>query len=517
MNRKAGVIYSNILMLVEILSTLLFTPFLIKTLGQAEYGVYQLVSSITSYLVLLDLGVGNSVIRYIARYREKNDLRGQNTFLGITTIYYVLVATLAIVISIFVLAVFPSMFENGLSTSEVSLAKKLFSITMCSAAFSLATSAFANTVIAYERFLISKGTVIILTVFKILASVIALKMGFGSMGIVILNFLMTVLTRSVYVMYVLFVLKLRPSFNKIDFSYVKEIASFSSFILLQMVATQINAMSDQVLLGMFVNGASIIIGIYGVGAQILQYFKTIGSLFTSVLMPGLVRLVETGAGAKRLEEEMIRISRIVFMVLSVIWVIFAFWGRDFICLWAGEENEQAYFVAVLLMFPTIFSYSEGVGYQLLQSMGKHRTPAIVQVISASLNVGLTILLIYWDPLKGAVIGTFISLCTCDIIIMNIMYKRQIGIRLTVYFIGLFKGIVPCLVLSAITGSLIKLANLNAYGWLGFVVNCGVMILVYGITMWLFGMNVYEKSIILSPIIKIKTRYSNSSHRKEMKL
>ena len=65
MNRKTGVVLSYVLLVVEIFSTLLFTPFLIRTLGQAEYGIYQLVLSITAYLALLDLGVGNSVIRYI--------------------------------------------------------------------------------------------------------------------------------------------------------------------------------------------------------------------------------------------------------------------------------------------------------------------------------------------------------------------------------------------------------------------------------------------------------------------
>ena len=115
-------------------------------------------------------------------------------------------------------------------------------------------------------------------------------------------------------------------------------------------------------------------------------------------------------------------------------------------------------------------------------MAKHRIPAIVQVIAAALNVVLTIILIYWNPLKGAVISTFIALFACDIIIMNIMYKRQIGIRLTVYFSGMFKGIVPCLALSAAVGGLMKLAHLNAYGWFGFVVNCGVVVLVYVISL-----------------------------------
>ena len=47
MNRKIGVIYSYALMLVEVFSAMLFTPFLIRMLGKPDYGVYQLIMSIT--------------------------------------------------------------------------------------------------------------------------------------------------------------------------------------------------------------------------------------------------------------------------------------------------------------------------------------------------------------------------------------------------------------------------------------------------------------------------------------
>ena len=69
MNRRIGVIMSGLLMVFEMLSTLLYTPYLIRTLGQSEYGVYTLVFSITAYLTLLDLGVGNAVVRYVSKYR----------------------------------------------------------------------------------------------------------------------------------------------------------------------------------------------------------------------------------------------------------------------------------------------------------------------------------------------------------------------------------------------------------------------------------------------------------------
>ena len=51
MNRKIGVILSYVLMVFEVLSTLLLTPFIIRTLGQAEYGVYKLAFAINAYLL----------------------------------------------------------------------------------------------------------------------------------------------------------------------------------------------------------------------------------------------------------------------------------------------------------------------------------------------------------------------------------------------------------------------------------------------------------------------------------
>ena len=53
-----------------------------------------------------------------------------------------------------------------------------------------------------------------------------------------------------------------------------------------MVATQINGYADQVLLGMLVSSSAAIIGIYGVGAQLVQYFQSIGQAIGGVLMPG---------------------------------------------------------------------------------------------------------------------------------------------------------------------------------------------------------------------------------------
>ena len=177
-------------------------------------------------------------------------------------------------------------------------------------------------------------------------TVIVLKLNMGSIGIVTVNLITTILCRGIFVAFVFLKIKLKPIFHGIQMSFIKEIIIYSSLVLLQMVATQINACADQLLLGMLVSSSSVIIAVYSVGTQIVQYFQSIGSAFNNILMPGVVKMVEENVDSDRLCDEMIRIGRIIFMVLVLIWGCFLVFGNQFVVLWAGNKNTQAYYVAI---------------------------------------------------------------------------------------------------------------------------------------------------------------------------
>ena len=51
--KKSGVILSYISYGVYMLSAFLYTPIMLRLLGQSEYGLYQLVNSVVSYLGVL--------------------------------------------------------------------------------------------------------------------------------------------------------------------------------------------------------------------------------------------------------------------------------------------------------------------------------------------------------------------------------------------------------------------------------------------------------------------------------
>lgn len=501
MNRKIGAVLSYVSMIFEVLSTLLLTPLIISSLGDAEYGVYKLVASVTVYLLLLDLGMGNSVVRYVAKYKATGDIESSRKFMGVCIIFYSVIAVVVLALGAVLITSFQDIFATGLSAAEIVLSKKLLLLTVINAAVTLGTSVFYNVIIAYSKFAVSKGSALIQIIIRIILTAVALNLGFKSVAIVAINLGLTIAIRLYYTIYVLYVIKLLPKFKNIDFSFIKDIIAYSAFVLLQMIATQINSYVDSVLLGMLVTSSSVIIAIYGVGTQLVQYFQSIGQAMGGILMPGVVKMVESGATAKALQNEMIRIGRYSISILGIVFVGFVINGQAFLEFWIGKGYEQSYFVALMLIFAQLFILSESVGNQILWAKNKHHRQALIKLAIVIINVILTIFLIQWEPLMGATIGTFISLMLGDVILMNFTFRKEIGISLIKYYAGLFKGILPCLILSGASGFLISLLNLS--GLPGLIINVGVMMLVYGISMWLFGFNQSEKSMITGILRKFK--------------
>lgn len=504
MNRKIGVILSYVMMIFEVLSTLLLTPFIIRTLGQAEYGVYKLSASVVAYLLLLDLGVGNAITRYIAKFRASAEKEQSQKFLGVATIYYTVIALVALIAGVVLIAVFPKAFAKGLTASEIKLGQELLFITMINAAVTLGTAAYNNVIIAYERFTVSKGVPIIQIIVRMVLTVVMLKGGFGSVGIVMVNLLMTVVCRGFFIIYVLFRLKLRPKFKGIEISFVKEIILYSSMILIQMIATQLNVTVDQILIGSLVASSAAILAVYSVGTQVTQYFQSMGTAFTGVLMPGIVKMVESGVDSKTLTDEMIRIGRIILIVLGLIWGGFLACGQQFITLWAGADNSNAYFVAVILMTAYMFILTESIGTQILWAMNQHKEQAILKGIIVLLNILLTVVLIKWQPLIGATIGTFISLVLGDVVVMNVIFRKKLKMNLGYYYKGLTKGILPCIAVATAVGFVAKHFLKNG-GWISLLLEVAIICLVYAVCILMFGMNTYEKNMVLSVLRKFKPR------------
>lgn len=511
MGRKKGVILSYVLMLFEIASTLLLTPYIIRSLGGSEYGVYKLTASVAAYLMLLDMGVGNAIVRYISKYRATGEIDQQRRFFGVAQIYYAIIALVAGVCGMILIWVFPTVFAVGLTLSEIELGQMLLTVITLNTVLTLATAVYPNIIIGYGLFSISRYASILQIIVRMVVTTIALGLGCKSLAIVTINLVLTVLLRGGFAIYVIYKLKLRPMLRGVTRTFIMGIVGYSTWILVQMVATQINAFADQVLLGIFIPGAATIIAVYGVGIQVVQYFQSIGTAFSGVLMPGVVVMVENGASPKELQTEMVRIGRVILIVLLAILGCFLIYGQQFIQLWVGIEYAQAYYVTILLMIAYTLIQTQTIGAQILWAKNQHKEQAILKFAIVLVNIALTIALIHWNPFLGATIGTFLSLMLGDILVMNIVFKRYIGISLRGYYYGLFKGVLFSFTISVAFSVLF--AQIGLQGWTGFIINGCVFSATYGLLMYFVGFNKSEKSLFRSLTLGGYKRISNTLRRK----
>lgn len=72
---KIGAFLSYVSIALNNIIGLLYTPFMLRMLGQNEYGLYSLVASVVAYLTILDFGFANAIVRYTVNFVLKTILK----------------------------------------------------------------------------------------------------------------------------------------------------------------------------------------------------------------------------------------------------------------------------------------------------------------------------------------------------------------------------------------------------------------------------------------------------------
>ena len=134
---KFGIYLSYISILISNLSNLILTPFIIKNLGQSEYGLYMLIGAIVGYITILDFGLSNTTTRFIAKYRASGDKQGEQKFMFTTLLIYLAISLIVFIVGMLIYINLNNIFGNSLSIEDLALAKSLFLILVISLALAL--------------------------------------------------------------------------------------------------------------------------------------------------------------------------------------------------------------------------------------------------------------------------------------------------------------------------------------------------------------------------------------------
>ena len=183
--RKLGAILSYISIIVSTIIQLLYTPFLISKLGQSEYGLYSLVNSIIGYLVVLDLGFGNAIVVYTAKYRAVNDTESEQKLLGMFKIVFYIIGLFAMMLGIILFLNVNNIFGNSMTDVELEKTKIMMLILTLNLGLSFSFNIYTCIINAYEKFVFQKILAILTSIIKPIIMIPLLLLGFKSITMVL--------------------------------------------------------------------------------------------------------------------------------------------------------------------------------------------------------------------------------------------------------------------------------------------------------------------------------------------
>lgn len=498
---KAGAALSYVSMGLGYLVSIIYTPIMLRLLGQSEYGLYNLVASVVAYLGVLNFGFGSAYIRYYSRYKVQEDKDKIATLNGMFLVIFSIIGLAAVIAGTILAMNSELIFGSKLTSIELSKATILMLILVINLAISFPNIVFTSHITANERFVFQKIVHMIKIVINPFVVLPVLIMGYGSVGMVVMTTILNISVEIIHAIYCIKKLKMNFSFRKFDYNLMKEMTVFSSFIFINLLIDQINWNVDKFILGRF--HGTVTVAVYGLAAQLNSYYTSIASTISGVFIPRVHRLVATLDNNDELTKLFTRIGRIQFIILSLILTGIVFFGRPFINMWAGSNYDGSYPIVLLLIIPVTIPLIQNIGIEIQRAKNMHQFRSWVYFFIALANLVISIPLARMFEGVGAATGTAISLLIGNGFVMNWYYHNKVGLDMK-YFWKQVLSFLPALIAPIIAGIIIN-SFINLYNLLNFLGFGVVFVIIFSISIWFIGMNEYEKELISKPIKRVVRR------------
>ena len=332
---RAGVLMTYVNIGLGSLIPFVYTPIMLRLLGQSEYGLYSLANSVVGYLSLLSFGLGSTIVRYVAKYRAEGNKEQEEKVIGLFIAMYSVLALLVLIGGWIISCNVEPVFHRGLTETEIEKIAILVRIMAFNTAISFPISVFGSIIMAHEKYIYRQVVNILSTIAAPFCNLIALYFGFGSIGLSIVTTIIQFMMLPLNAVYCFRILKIRPQFHGLPIRLIKELMQFSAFIFLGSVVDMMFWATDKVILGMLASTSAV--AVYNIGSTFNGMMTNISTAFSGVLTPKVTVMITKDASPEQLTELFIRVGRLQYLIIALALSGFIVFGREFILLWAGPD------------------------------------------------------------------------------------------------------------------------------------------------------------------------------------
>lgn len=491
--RSKGALMSYLYMVVQVVVNLIYVPMLLSCIGQAEFGLYQLVGSVMAYLLIMNSTIAAAVQRYYNKHLALHEDEKAENVLGVARVLYWILSGFAIVVGIVLVFAMNAIYANSLTPAELSELSLMLCILVANVIIVLNNAIYTAIVEAHERFTFQYGMQVGITAAQPIAIFIAISIYPYAVSVIVVQILSVIVEVVLRRWYSAKRLHLGPALHDFDRQLVRGLLMFSGSILLATVADQVFWRTDQLILGYFFGTETV--AVYGIAAQVFMCYMPLGIAVANVFLPKVTRIYRGDDTSETLSDLFVRIGRISFFVLAAVLTGFIIFGDAFIRLWAGPGFHDAYLVAVIIMVPFTIDLIQNIGLTMLRVDNTYGFRARVYFACAVANIFLTIVLVQAMGILGAAVSTALALVACSGIVMNWFFWKRTGLDVPRFWKNICRVAAPIFALFLGCWAAYAWVLPPVGGWLSLLAYLVAYVAVYLGICWAFSFNGYEKGLL----------------------
>lgn len=493
LQRRRGVVVSYVYTAAQAIVQLIYVPLLLSCIGQDEYGLYQLVGSIISYLVSINGVLSSGISRYYCVYRAEGDYERADNVLAISSRIYWFMSVVALVACAVLAEVAGHVYRNSFTPEQVLECQIMLMVLGVNSIITMHNTVSIAAITAHERFVFLKGSQLATLLLQPILVLVLAGVFHNALCVTVVILLMNLLAAALQKWYSATVLNVRPRYKGWDRSIVRALFGFSAAVVLATVADQIFWKTDQLIIGYVYNASAV--AVYSIGSQIYMAYMQLGLVASSVFLPKVSLLWKDGAGVREVSDLFARVGRIAFIVCFFVLGGFLVLGPDFITMWAGPQYAESYLVAAVIMVPFTIDLIQNLGITILMVADKYYFRGAMYLVIAIFNVVTTIILLQLLGIVGAAISTAVAMFIGNGLIMNWYYSKKLGLSMRLYWSQVLRLLLPLLPVLAVFAWAYWALPVPHGTWGAFILAGILYMLAYCSALWKFGFNSYERALV----------------------
>jgi O-antigen/teichoic acid export membrane protein len=408
---------------INVLVGIMISPIIVHRLGDAAFGIWVLIFSVTGYYGMFDLGIRSSIVRYVSKHTATNETEGLAKHINTSLFTYTAMGLLAMMVTVALTVSLDRIFR--IPPGMLTQARWLMLMAGGSLALGFPLGVFGGILDGLQRFYITNLTGILSTLIRATLIVWVLHYGYGLLMVAAITVTLPILTSILRGFIVFRLLPVPIGLKYVDRESFRQMAHYSATTTIVIIAAQLRFRTNEVVVGSMLSSAAVTF--FTIGGRPVDYAQQLVASLGQIFVP-MSSQSEAMGNMDRLRKIYVAGNRacafIIFPVLAGLLIL----GQSVIEVWMGSRYvATSYPVMVILAIPMTLFLMQGASGRILLGMGKQREFALVVLMEGIANLILSILLVRPFGIAGDAMGTAIPMLLTTLWFLPRHMRKQLGV------------------------------------------------------------------------------------------